>query len=493
MFIELEHISKTFPGVKALSDVSISLKEGEIHALLGENGAGKSTLIKILTGVYQPDEGAQIHIGNETFSSLTPIQAMRSGIAVTYQDFALFPNLSVAENIAIGNAIEKGTKVLSWKEMRAVAKAALDRIHVNLNLSETLDSLSAAKQQLVAIARALVSDAKLLILDEPTSALSKSEVENLFDIIRQLRDEGITILFIGHKLDEIFAVSERITILRDGTFIGTYDADKITVDEVIAKMVGRSVEYERLEVSNVSDEVLLKVENLSCAGNYADVSFELRKGEILGLTGLVGSGRTELCLSFLGLNKPESGHMYLEGQELVLKDTEDAVKKGIAFVPEDRRTQGLVVRKDVQSNITLAILKRLTNKLGLLKSAPSKQIVTTMMDKLRVHPNIPDMEASKLSGGNQQRVVIAKWLATNPKVLIIDEPTNGVDIGAKNEIHQMLRDLADQGIGIIMISSELPEILALSTRILVMRRGRIAAEFAGKSATQEEIMHKAIL
>lgn len=493
MFIELNNISKTFPGVKALSNVSISLKEGEVHALLGENGAGKSTLIKILTGVYQPDAGAEIHIGDETYSSLTPIQAMRSGIAVTYQDFALFPNLSVAENIAIGNAIEKNAKILSWKEIRAVASAALERIHVEMDLSATLDSLSAAKQQLVAIARALVGDAKLLILDEPTSALSKNEVENLFTIIRQLKSEGITILFIGHKLDEIFAVSERITILRDGCFIGTYDADKITVDEVIAKMVGRSVEYERLEVSNVSDEVLLKVENLSCAGNYADVSFELKKGEILGLTGLVGSGRTELCLSFFGLNKPDSGHIYFDGEELNLKDTEDAVSKGIAFVPEDRRTQGLVVRKDIQSNITLAILKRLTNKLSLIKAGESKEIVDDMMEKLSIHPNIPEMEASKLSGGNQQRVVIAKWLATNPKMLIIDEPTNGVDIGAKNEIHQMLRDLADQGMGIIMISSELPEILALSTRILVMRRGRIAAEFEGGSATQEEIMHKAIL
>lgn len=493
VLIELKHISKTFANVRALNDVGFSIKSGSVHALMGENGAGKSTLIKILTGVYTPDEGAEIVIDNKCLRNLTPIEAVKNGIAVTYQDFSLFPNLTVIENIGISKEIEKNHKVISWKTMREAASKALERIDAHIDMDAQLGLLSAAKQQLVAIARALVYNAKLLILDEPTSTLSSNEVKNLLNIIFKLKEQGISILFISHKIEEVFEVADQITVLRDGNYIGTYDKNMVSQDDIISFMVGRKVQYIRQAPQGKNQKVALEIKNFSKKGNFADISFKLYYGEILALTGLVGAGRTEVCQAIYGITKPDSGQILLEGEPVKIKNAEDATRKGIAFVPEDRRTQGLVIGKSIQENITLTVLKKMRNRACLLDYKKEKQCAQEYVERLKIKPGIISMPAGNLSGGNQQRVVIAKCLAAAPKVLIIDEPTNGIDIGAKQEIHALLRELADQGMAIIMISSELPEVLAISNRILVMRRGRISGEFSGEEATQNSIMRKAIL
>lgn len=493
VLIELKHISKTFASVHALSDVGFAIKKGSVHALMGENGAGKSTLIKILTGVYSPDAGAEIRIDGKVLSNLTPIDAVKNGIAVTYQDFSLFPNLTVAENIGISAEIEKNHQIISWKSMREVAAKALKRIDAQIDLDAQLGLLSAAKQQLVAIARALVYNAKLLILDEPTSTLSSNEVKNLLKIISKLKEEGIAILFISHKIEEVFEIADQITVLRDGCYIGTYEKEEISSDAIISYMVGRKVQYTRNPPKGKSKSAVLEVRNLSKKGNFANISFTLYRGEILALTGLVGAGRTELCQSIYGITRPDSGEILLEGKTVNIHCAEDAAQKGIAFVPEDRRTQGLVTSKSIQDNITITILRRMRNRAGFLDSTRERRCAEEYIGRLKIRPGIASMPAGNLSGGNQQRVVIAKCLAAQPKVLIIDEPTNGIDIGAKQEIHELLRELADQGMAIIMISSELPEVLAISNRILVMRRGRISGELSGDDATQNSIMHKAIL
>ncbi len=491
--IEFINVSKTFPGVKALRNVSFSIKKGEVHALVGENGAGKSTLIKILTGAHTPDDGSSIVINGEANSSLTPITAARKGVAVTYQDFALFPNLSVAENIAISGEIEAGKKAVDWKSLKKIAADAIKKIGVDIDVNAKLGSLSTAKQQLVAIARALVYDAKILILDEPTASLSSSEVEHLFKIIKDLKEKGIAILFISHKFDEIYAISDRITIMRDGQYMGTFNASEIDTQKVISLMVGRNVEFERRKVYIDTEELLLEVKGLSKAGNYKDINFKLNKGEILGITGLVGAGRTEMCQSIFGITQPDSGEIFLDGKKIEVPNTSKALEYGIAFVPESRQVQGLVLDKNVEDNITLLLLHKLLGKLSLINTKSKQEKAVELIKLLNVKPAYPHIQVSKLSGGNQQRVVLAKWIATNPKLLIIDEPTNGVDVGAKQEIHEIIHGLAQQGMGIIMISSELPEILAMSNRILVMRKGRIACEFSGDDVTQEQIMNKAIL
>ena len=492
-FISFDHVSKTFPGVKALKDISFDIEKGEIHALLGENGAGKSTLIKVLAGTHEPDEGSSIIIEGERVSSLTPITAVQKGIAITYQDFSLFPNLSVAENIAISNFIEGDKRFVNWTDLKKTAQEAINKIGEDIDINARLGSFSVAKQQLVAIARALVYDAKLIILDEPTSSLSGGEVSNLFKIIRDLKSKGISVLFISHKLDEVFEISDRMTIMRDGQYIGTFNTNEMDRQKVISLMVGRTIEFDRVENESISDTVLLEVKNLSKKGNYADISFNLHKGEILGITGLVGAGRTEVCETLFGLEPRDSGEILLEGQPVNFANTSQAVQAGISFVPEGRQTQGLVLANTVEENLTINVLNQLVNKLGFIDGHSERARAMQYIDMLRIRPPYPDMYVSKLSGGNQQRVVIAKWVASDPRLLIIDEPTNGVDVGAKEEIHNILRDLARSGIGIIMVSSELPEILAVSDRILIMRRGRIVAEFAGDEATQEAIMQEAIL
>ena len=491
-FLQLEGISKTYPGVKALDNVSMDIRAGDVHALVGENGAGKSTLIKILAGAEIPDSGSRIIIDGQPVEFAHPLEALRARIAVTYQDLSLFPNLSVLENITISREIEEGGNIVDWKEMRVTAQAALDRLGLDINLDTRLADLSVANQQLVAIARGLVHDARLLILDEPTSSLSRGEIESLFEVITTLKGEGVSILFISHKLDEIFAISDRITVLRDGQHVGTYLKDELTEEQLISLMVGRKlrfVEYER----NPIGSPILEVKGLSKQGNFADISFTLHGGEILGITGLVGAGRTEVAQAIFGRLVPDTGEIYLEGQPIKINSTAQAVEAGIAYIPESRQSQGLFLGKTLADNVAVTRLDTLVGRFKIIRTDRLAEHVRHWINRLSIRPPYPRMLVDQFSGGNQQKAVLAKWLAYEPKVLIVDEPTNGIDVGAKSEIHQLLRDLAASGIGIIMISSELPEVLAVCDRILVMRRGRIAAEFAREDATQERIMNAAIL
>ena len=491
-FLQISHVSKTFPGVRALDNINLEVERGEIHALIGENGAGKSTLIKILSGVYQPDNGAEIFIEGKRIGAMSPLESLKLGIVVIYQDFSLFPNTSVAENIAITTDIGKGSSLLSWRRIRKDARAALERLGVDIDINTPLGELSVAKQQLVAIARALTYNAKLLIMDEPTSALSKGEVELLFKVMRNLKESGISILFVSHKLDELFAVSDRFSVLRDGKYLGTFGEDELDDDRLIALMVGRKIEYTIYPKRKCEGKVL-EVRDFNKVGNFKDVSFFVGRGEILGITGLVGAGRTEVLKAIYGLNPQDSGKLYLEGKEISISSAQDAVRHGIAYLPENRLREGLVLRKSMSDNIALTVTDKLTDRLGFIDRDKKGALVDKWIKALNIKPAMPEMLATKLSGGNQQRVVLSKWLAVDPKILLVDEPTNGIDVGAKAEIHKLLRDLAEGGISIIMVSSELPEILAIADRVIVMRRGKVSGEFDGATATQEEIMNKAIL
>jgi ABC-type sugar transport system ATPase subunit len=492
-FLELSNVSKTFPGVKALNNVQFNIKLGEVHALVGENGAGKSTLIKILAGVQPPDEGANIYIEGEHVDIRNTRDAIGKGISVIYQDFSLFGNLTVAENIGIIDVVEQGKMKVNWNEIYKKAERALKVLNSDIDPRETVENLSVAKQQMVAIATAIAQDAKMIIMDEPTSALSRGEIQNLYKIIDDLKARNIAILFISHKMDELFRVSDRMTVFRDGQYIGTVNKDDITESELVAMMVGREIGDDNYSTTDISDEVALEVSGLSKAGNFKDISFKLHKGEVLGITGLVGAGRTELAQAIFGINVPYEGKIVVDGEEIEISSPSQALEAGIAYVPEDRHAQGLVQTKSLESNITLPRLKQFKNKYGLIDMEEKLENAKMWMEKLDVRPRDPDNLAMQLSGGNQQKVVIAKWVSTGSKILIVDEPTVGVDIGAKTEIHKILRELATQGTSVIVISSELPEILAVCDRILVMRKGRIAGEFTNQEATQEKIMSKAVL
>lgn len=489
--VELKNISKTFGVHKALNNVSLKIKKGEVHALVGENGAGKSTLIKIMCGVYYPDDGAEMLINGKKVVIKNPVDAIDNGISVIYQDISLFPNLTVAENICIGNNKVWSHK-LNWKKMYELSEKAIEKVGVKIDIKTKLKDLSIASQQIVAIARAINFDSELIIMDEPTATLSSNEVKTLYNIIANLKKEGISVLFISHKFDEIYTVSDSVTVLRDGKYIDSKDIKEINEQELIKLMVGREVQYLSLKGEKVSEEVVLEVKNLNKKGNFKNINFDLRKGEILGITGLVGSGRSELAKAIFGLNVQESGEVRLYGDLVNIKTAEDAVKKGIAYVPENRQLEGLVLDEKLIKNISLPIFGSKYGQFGLVKASETKATAEKYIDELDVRPRDADKNARLLSGGNQQKVVIGKWLAANPRLLIVDEPTNGVDIGAKIEIHKLLRKLADSGIGVIVISSELPEILAISDRIMIMRHGVVADIIKNDDVTQEQIMAKAL-
>ncbi len=488
--VRVEGICKYYTGVNALNDVSFEIKQGEVHALVGENGAGKSTLIKILSGVIQPNNGT-IFVDNQPCVFKHPLEAMRKGVAVTYQDLSLFWNLTVAENIAISSVVEEGKQIIDWKGMRKQAKQALDQLDIDIDLDVKLQYLSIGNQNLVAIARAIVHSAKVLILDEPTASLSNEEVKSLFRIIRMLRDRGMGILFVSHRLQEVFEISDRTTVFRDGCYIDSYETEQLKEEDLIAAMVGRKIHFLQYDFRQGEEEIL-HVEKLTKENNYKDISFTLKRGEIVGFTGLVGAGRTEIALSLFGATSPDSGDIILNGKKITMKRTEDAVKNGIAYIPESRHTHGLVTGKTLTQNITISILESLTNRLNIINRKKERKIAKKWIEKLNIKPAYPTMMIDKFSGGNQQKAVIAKWLAYEPKLLIVDEPTHGIDIGAKTEIHKLLRDLAKGGMGIIVISSDLPEVLAVADRILVMRRGRLVGEFTSTDADQEKIMNIAL-
>ena len=487
-FLEISNVSKTFPGVKALDKVRFDICPGEVHALVGENGAGKSTLIKILSGVQPPDDGAKIVIEGQETVLHDPMDAIKKGISVIYQDFSLFTNLTVAENIGINEIIEKNQKILHWQEVNAKAEKALSFLKSDINPRTIVGNLSVAKQQMVAIATAVAQEAKMIIMDEPTSALSKKEVERLYEIIEDLKAQNIAIMFVGHKMEELFHVADRFTIFRDGQYVDTVNAKEVTESDLVAMMVGRKIEGKSYANLEEKGEEVLTVKRLSKKGNFKDITFTVRKGEVLGVTGLVGAGRSETAQAIFGLTSIDSGQVFIEGKEVHIKSPADALKMGIAYVPESRQTQGLVLPKTIRENILLPQLDKYANKLGILNNKEMEDATNKWIEMLDVRPNNPDLTAMSLSGGNQQKVVLAKWISTQAKVLIVDEPTNGVDIGAKDEIHKILRNLAKEGMAVIVISSELPEILTVSDRIMVMRRGRVSGFLDNKDLTQEMIM-----
>jgi rhamnose transport system ATP-binding protein len=486
--IELRRISKSFGATAALVDVSMDLRVGEIHGLVGENGAGKSTLVKILAGVHQPDDGAILLEGVPTLIH-GPAESRALGIAVVHQEPRLFPDLTVAENVFIGHAPSGLLGSIDWRGMRRAAQALFDELDVQFDVGAPVRGLSMADQQLIEIAKALSVDAGALILDEPTASLSAHEVERLFTIVRRLRDRGVAILFVSHRLDEVFALCDRATVLRDGRHVVTEATDGLTTADLIRHMVGRTVSLFP-KVENPIGEVLLEVSGLTRVGVFRDVGFSVRAGEILGLAGLVGAGRSEVARVLFGLDRRDSGEIRLGGRLVDFSAPSAAMTAGIAYVPEDRHQEGLVLDFTIAQNVTLPILPRLFPRL-LVSAATERRLAAGQTEQFNVRMTGVDQEVGALSGGNQQKVVLAKWLASEPRVLILDEPTRGIDIGAKVEVHRLISELAASGLAIILISSDLPEVLAMSDRIVVLHEGRVTAEIPRGQATQERVMFAA--
>lgn len=487
-FIRLNNISKSFAGVKALQEVSLTLRKGEVCCLIGENGSGKSTLIKVISGVHAPDSG-EIQIDGRTYKRLHPIEAIREGIEVIYQDFSLFPNLTVAENLALDEEISANRRLINWKEVFKIAREALDKINVQINLERQVSDLSVADRQLVAISRALLQNARLIIMDEPTTALTQKEVRALFEVINNLKKNGISILFVSHKLDEVLEIADRIVILRNGMKVFEGEAGAIDRATIVQYMVGRDLVYESAAAQEISKEapVILKVKNLSRKHNFYDVSFTLRAGEILGITGLLGSGRTALALSLFGILPAESGSIYIEGKPVKLNSVQDAIKYGIGYVPEDRLNEGLFLKQAIGKNIVVRVIDKMLNTLRLINKRAVQDTVREWLERLSVHTPSPDLPANSLSGGNQQRIVLAKWLASRPRILILNGPTVGIDVGSKAEIHEIIRDLARQGMALIVISDDVPELLQVCHRILLMKKGRIVEEFLRQNLTEGQL------
>ena len=487
--LELEGISKQFPGVKALEDVHFSVRAGEIHALVGENGAGKSTLIKIVSGVHRPDEGT-IKIDGEPVHVDSPHASQALGIATIYQELSLYPELTVAENIFMGHAPRRRIgplSVLDWKTMNERAMELLVSLDIHdMDVRRKVGTLNVGNRQRVEIVKALSINARVLIMDEPTAALTGADVERLFEIVRLLRQRGVGIIYISHRLQEVFELAETVTVLRDGRFVGTKPVAETTEAELIRMMVGRTISdlFPKLP-SDVKGDVL-EVRGLTRRPQTLDVSLKVRAGEIVGLAGLVGSGRSETAQVVFGILSADSGQILLEGKPVRIKSPAQAMQLGIAYIPEDRGTQGLVRQMRIRENISMAVLPTLV-RAGFVNGAAEKKLALETIKQLSIRATSTEQVVNKLSGGNQQKVVVGKWLASTPKVLIVDEPTRGVDVGAKAEIHRLMSELAQQGLGILMISSELPEILGMSDRILVMRQGRLVAEFSRAEATQENV------
>lgn len=493
--LELVDISKVFPGVKALDGVSFGLNRGEIHALVGENGAGKSTLMKILSGIYRPTNGKVIFEGKEIILENTK-QAQQLGITIIHQEFSLIPYLNSVDNIFLGRELRKKNGLLDRKLMKEKTIELLKRINVDIDVDKTVDGLSVAEQQFVEIAKALSVNAKFLILDEPTAPLTEVEVERLFNLMKTLKENGVTMIFISHHMDEIFEIADRFSVLRDGKWIGTDSINKVTENDIIHMMVGRELKDTLEEHSPFEGEkeVLLEVKRLK-NNKVKDISFKLNKGEILGISGLVGSGRSEVVRALIGADKTDEKEIYLNDKRIDkkvdIKSPYEALKIGIALIPEDRKNQGLILESSVKNNVSLSALNKIRNKYKFIDKAKEIDIVKKYVSSLNIKTPGIDRMVKNLSGGNQQKVVIAKCLNTDCKILIFDEPTRGIDVGAKAEIYKLMRQLVDKGVSIIMISSELPEILRMSDRILVMRKGQITGEISAMEATQEKIMYYA--
>jgi ribose transport system ATP-binding protein len=482
----LRGITKAFPGVQALKGVDLDVGAGEVHAVVGENGAGKSTLMKIVAGVYAADAGAVLLDGQPTDVD-SPRRALERGISMIHQELNLVPNLSVAENVFLGRAPTRGGLV-DWRRLDADADALATRLGISLDVRARVEHLSVARQQMVEIAKALSLDARVIIMDEPTSALTDRETEALFGIIARLKAHGVAVVYISHRLDEIFRVADRVTVLRDGQLVGTLPISEASPTRLIGMMVGRELTTlfpkEPVEIG----EPVLEVRGLRRAGVLEDISFVLRRREILGLAGLVGAGRTELVRALFGADPLDAGEILIGGKRVRIRSPRDAIRLGIGFVTEDRKLQGLVLGMTVRENVSLASLRRIVRLGALLDLGRERRLAVDLVDRLGVRTPSVEQEVANLSGGNQQKLVVAKWLATGPRILILDEPTRGIDVGAKAEVHALMSRLAGEGVSILMISSELPEILGMSDRILVMRQGRISGEFSREQASQEAIL-----
>lgn len=487
--IEMTGIDKAFSGNVVLKDVQFSLADGEIHALMGENGAGKSTLMKILTGIYGRDAGV-IKVDGKEVDFKSPKEAEAMGIAVIHQELNILPDLTVAENLFLGNEQTMGMGILKTKEMNREASRILSQLGLDVDVKTPAGHLSVGKQQIIEIAKAIETHAKVIIMDEPTAALTDREIETLFKTIRKLQSQGVSFVYISHRMEEIFAICDRITILRDGQYIGVRVIKETNFDEIVKMMVGRELGDRFPERKASIGDVKLDVKGLTRIGYCEDINFQLRKGEVLAIAGLMGAGRTEVAQALFGYRKMNKGEIFIDGQKVKISNPIQAKKHGIGFVTEDRKSEGLVVDFSIKDNIMLTNLGK-ASKMGVINSKKETNFVDNLMKKLGVRSSGAMQTAKSLSGGNQQKVVIAKWLGDAPKILILDEPTRGVDIGAKKEIYQIINDLAEQGVAILMISSELPEVIGMADRVLVMHEGKITGEVSKEEMTQEKIMYYA--
>lgn len=490
ILIEAKGISKSFAGVEVLRDVDLALYRGEIHALLGENGAGKSTFAKILAGVHRPTRGT-ITLNGSAVEIQNPLAAQRLGITLIHQEPLSFPDLSVAENLVLGRLAGSPWSNVPWKEIEEEAASLMALLGVDIDVKRPMRGLSIADQQMVEIARALASDSRLIIMDEPTAPLTPKEVETLFTIARRLRDEGRTIIFISHRLEEVRALCDRVTIFRDGNKVATDEIARLTDADIIRLMIGRSLrEYLKKQEASIGD-VALSVKGLTKAGYFHDISFDIRHGEIVGLGGLVGAGRTDVARALFGIAPADKGEIAINGQPVIIDDPARAIDHGLAFVPEDRAIAGIFRTLSVEQNITAAVPEKISNA-NIINFAAEHEIAKDSIAKLSIRLASVRQPIGELSGGNQQKSILARWLLTDPEILILDEPTRGIDIGVKAEFYDMIGELAASGRAILLISSELPELLALCDRVLVMSEGRITADIPRKDATQESIMHAAV-
>jgi rhamnose transport system ATP-binding protein len=487
--LEIRGVAKRFDATQALEDVSLSLHAGEIHALLGENGAGKSTLIKIITGVHQPDSG-QILLGGQPVTIRSAAEAQRLGVAAIYQEPLLFPDLNVAENIFISHQ-DRGA-VVGWREMFREADKILAELGMTLDVRKPARGLTLAAQQSVEIAKAISLNVRVLIMDEPTASLSAHEVQELFKLVRDLKRQGVAILFVSHRMEEVFEIADKITVFRDGRLISTRTRLEATPQRAIADMVGREIDLTKARTSCARKDVVLSVADLGRQGVFEGVSFDLHRGEVLGFAGLIGAGRTDVGLALFGIEPATSGRILLGGKPVTVRTARDGMSLGIAYVSEDRRQLGLVLPMSIFANITLTVLRRYLSRLGLVRTGLERRTADTFRDRLAIRTPSVDLEVAKLSGGNQQKVMLSKWLNTNPSVLILDEPTRGVDVGSKAEVHAIIGQLAAEGIGVIVISSDLPEVLVLSDRVLIMREGRQMAILDRAEANEETVMTAAM-
>jgi rhamnose transport system ATP-binding protein len=487
--LEIRGVAKRFDATQALEDVSLALHAGEIHALLGENGAGKSTLIKIITGVHQPDRGEMLLAG-QPVTIRNAAEAQRLGVAAIYQEPLLFPDLNVAENIFISHQ-DRGA-VVDWREMFHDAERILAELGVALDVRNPARGLTLAAQQSVEIAKAISLNVRVLIMDEPTASLSAHEVQELFKLVRDLKRQGVAILFVSHRMEEVFEIADKITVFRDGRLISTRRRLDATPKGAIADMVGREIDLTKTRTSAAREDLVLTVTNLGRQGVFEGVTFDLHRGEVLGFAGLIGAGRTDVGLALFGIEPATSGTVLLDGKPVTVRSPREGMNLGIAYVSEDRRQLGLVLPMAIFANITLPVLRRFLNRLGLVRTSLERRTADGFRTRLAIRAPTVDLEVAKLSGGNQQKVMLSKWLNTNPSVLILDEPTRGVDVGSKAEVHAIISQLATEGIGIIVISSDLPEVLVLSDRVLVMREGRQMAILERAEANEETVMTAAM-